>query len=809
MIIDMTSGDDLAKIWNTFYHLYLDFASSTFLSSQCRKLAQLSSSIEAWNRSQYASFLRMCNIHTLSQLHQHWELYVAYADAPGSKEHHLDQVKLAVNEMLKKYTNPVHLGSTRSAGYFWLNAFKTMPQSFTHFWRTGTTFTDSQEIESAKFLNPTFIYSADGDDFVFDQEFDPMSTFHLATAFTDAEEEPIPLDAIFDCAKTQFKAWCAAFRAYLLKSPDGLLVRFFSGDPLAFCMALHSRLDSESLAACTFTRPWSTHPLTLDGGDYDEIPTRAPLRFNVIETSSIMNSVGLVNLLIAVVPLISPSPSSAVFTETLAPSDADAIKWFASHFCGDIPTISLIFDLLPTTYLSRMTTRSDRGGILVSRTLEETIGQYYERLVWKRPSAVDSAVISTQYNRPLLSFNPNQLAQFLLNVYLEMFALDNPKLAPPVSYVPRYTRESFVLFLRILRSVADVQWKLLMDRFYDVLDADMSLLMGSNYYQDLWCQLHRYQLYTVSIMERPLRPEGLYAGWKAVPPVVTVFLVVPRSSLKFLESVGDAQPEAPVLHCDVKSSTIHNIYPSITTAFGSVRRTTKDGNPWIVWKEDPLGFIGNSPLVLSFNAPAWTLNQALSIALSLRATPHTVPWTQRFGIGLHLFQTKITNTSNVFITPDHPTLPQRRKLFEKPASQQRMEVHLDRECRKISTLTTRINLVVAREKETLLRGSAVSSSQPSSCTMRVTFGGIRRDALFPFPIAGGQSKLRIARKSSYLEVSKHLLFFEGESLTHCACKGRCPDQRSRGLQISHSGPVPYCRGEKQNPITVVAPSLKP
>jgi len=752
MIADMTSSDDVAKIWNVFYHLYLDPASSAFLSTQCRKLAQLSSSIETWNQSQYASFLRVCDVRTLSELRRHWDLYVAHSDSPESKKHQLEQVDLVIKETLDKYSNLTHLGVTRSAGYYWLNAFKTMPASFFHFWSTGTTFTDSQEIESATLLNPTFLYSVHGEGFVVDQESDPMSTFHLATAFEDAGGEPVPLDAVFDCAKTQFKAWCAAFWAYLRKSPRGLVIRLFSGDPLAFCAAVRNRLDSGSLAACTFTRPWTTNPLTLDGGDYDNVQTGAPLRFNVVETSSIMDSVGLLNLLVVVVPLISTSPSSALFTETLAPPEPDATKWFASHFCGDIPTISLIFDLVPTTYLSRMTTRSDHGGVLVYRTPKKTIGQYYERLVWKRPSAADSAVISTQNNRPLLSFDIHQLAQFLLNVYLEMFVSDNPKPASSVSSLPHYTRESFALLLRILRSATNVEWQPLMDRFYDVLDADMSLLMGSNYLQDLWCQLHRYQLYTVSIMGAPLRPEGLFTGWKTIPPIVTILLVVPRGPLKVLEGTDNVQPETPILHCDVKSFAVHNIYASITAAFGSVRRTTKDGNPWIAWEEDPSGLSGDSPLVVSFNAPAWTLNQTLSVALSLRATPNTIPWTRKLGIGLHLFLTKITDTSSVFILPDHPILPQRRGLLDSSPSQQRVQVHLDRECRKISTLTTRTNFTATREKEILLNGTTVSSSQSTSCGMRVAFGGIQRDILFPFPIAGDRSKLRIARKSSYLEV---------------------------------------------------------
>ena len=760
MIADMSSSDDdVAKIWNTFYHLHLDSASDAFLSSQCRKLAQLSSSVETWNQSQYAGFLRMCDTRTLSELRHHWDLYIACADSPESRKRQSKQADVAIKEMLDKYSNPIHLGVTRSAGYYWLNAFKKMPASFSHFWSTGTTFTDSQEIENATLLNPTFIYSSHGEGFVVDQETDPMSTFHLATAFRDVKEEPVPLDAVFDCAKAQFKAWCAAFREYLLQSPRGLVIRFFSGDPLAFCTALRNQFDSRPLATCTFTRPWTAHSLTLDGGDYDNVQSGAPSQFNVVETSTIMDSVGLLNLLVVVVPLISSSPSSAIFMDTLAPTEADVTRWFASHFCGDIPTISLVFDLIPTTYLSRMTTRSDRGGALVSRTLKETIGQYYERLVWKRPSAADSAVINTQQNKPLLSFDVHQLAQFLLNVYLEMFASDNPKPTSSVPSLPHYTRESFVLFLRILRSVTDVKWQPLMDRFYDVLAADMSLLMGSNYLQDLWCHLHRYQLYTVSVMEKPLRREGLYAGWKTVPPVVTIFLVVPRGSLGFLESVDNVQPERPILHCDIKSPAVHNIYPSITAAFGSVRRTTRDGNPWVVLEEDPLGLSGNSPLFVSFNAPSWTLNQTLSVALSLRATPHTIPWIRKLGIGLHLFLTKITDTSSVFIVPDHPNLPQRRGLFARSPSQQRVEVHLDRECRKISTLTTRIDLTEAREKDTLLKGATVSSLQSTSCRMHVTFDGIQRDISFPFPIIGGKSKLRVARKSSYLEVPPSSLIF--------------------------------------------------
>jgi len=91
-------------------------------------------------------------------LRRHWDLCVTYSDSPESKKRQSEQVDLVIKETLDKHL--VH-----------------------------------------------------NEGFVVDQESDPMSTFHLATAFEDVEGEPVPLDAVFDRAKAQFKAWCTAFWA--------------------------------------------------------------------------------------------------------------------------------------------------------------------------------------------------------------------------------------------------------------------------------------------------------------------------------------------------------------------------------------------------------------------------------------------------------------------------------------------------------------------------------------------------------------------------------------------------------------------
>jgi hypothetical protein len=77
MITDNELSDEvLSKIWNSFFHFFLDEKSHSFLIAQCQTLIEVSESITAWNNSKYSKFIRMCNVNTLLELRRHWELYV-------------------------------------------------------------------------------------------------------------------------------------------------------------------------------------------------------------------------------------------------------------------------------------------------------------------------------------------------------------------------------------------------------------------------------------------------------------------------------------------------------------------------------------------------------------------------------------------------------------------------------------------------------------------------------------------------------------------------------------------------------------
>ena len=254
----------------------------------------------------------------------------------------------------------------------------------------------------------------------------PILPFHLAPAFLDSKQEIPTMPEFVGYAKSQFSAWVKHFRT-LVEDKLGQLItiRFFAGDALFFCRALAHHIDTEKIPSNLPVAPWNAAPLVLDGGDYGH-SGGAPTSFNVIETSNIMDHIGLLNVLIAVVPLLSPIPSATLFTEALLYTGEDATKSFTIQFCADVSTMGLLLDLAPINYLSNFNTRSNTEEIMAAK-FQMAFKQYHERITWKRPSTGDS-IIASQPDRSIripISFEPQNLGNLLFNIYLKMFVSDD------------------------------------------------------------------------------------------------------------------------------------------------------------------------------------------------------------------------------------------------------------------------------------------------------------------------------------------------------------------------------------------------
>ncbi|QRV77047.1 MYND Zn-finger protein [Ceratobasidium sp. AG-Ba] len=121
----------------------------------------------------------------------------------------------------------------RSAGAFVLNAATPVNNLFKRCSETGSV----PDVDDAKNLNPTFVYSSSGGRFNLDLATFPQG-FHLLPAMTPTSisSELGLKGAIVKIMKQQFADWARAFRTS--RAADSIKLRFYAGDAIGFCHAL-------------------------------------------------------------------------------------------------------------------------------------------------------------------------------------------------------------------------------------------------------------------------------------------------------------------------------------------------------------------------------------------------------------------------------------------------------------------------------------------------------------------------------------------------------------------------------------------
>ena len=787
MITDDNELSDqvLSNIWSSFFHFFLDEKSHSLLIAQCQSLIRASVSITAWNTSKYAKLIRMCNVNTLLDLRRHWELYVNASQLESSKKKRLKDMVLSSLRATRSTANTQSgLFPCRSAGPYFHRSTEPATKLFHHYWKTGITSLNPQVISAATFVNPTFVYSLTGEGFTLHYGTTPIAPFHLAPAFLSSKQDTPTIPELVDCARSQFSSWVKKFRLFVQQKPQRLTVRLFAGDALFLCRALVHHVGTGKIPSSITVAPWNTTQLTLDGGDYGQCDS-APTSFNIIETSNIMDHIGLLNVLVAALPLLSPNPSATLFTEALIYTGSDATKNLTTQFCADVSTISLLFDLAPINYFSNFNTRSNAEEILAARFHVSSFKQYHERITWKRPVTGDQLVAS-QLHPPapiLISFEPRDLSRLLFNIYLKMFAPDDTMslLSGPLrslrnSQIVHYIRETFAVFLAIVKRRVDVDWDSTMGFFFDMLDNDRTLMMGMSNYQDLCTHLFLARVYTTDFICTPSMKEGRFRGWDQIPLTVSVILVVPREKLRVLSDADPDKVGTPILNGNLHGRMTHNIFSSIKVGFGKITSSGTDAHPGVVFEPDPSPRTGTSPLLVSFSVPSRALHiehpDLMTVALSLRPTPQTsMDFISKLGLHLKIFAAPLMDRSQVFVIPDEPRGfdDALDRIFSTDTpNESKVSVATDSQAHRITTLTARVHITDHLTKEILSNGGEVSSQQTSPYVMEVRIGKSRKTLVYPLPVIGSHSKLRIARKSSYVEV-----FYSFPCLLLCLTKYSC------------------------------------
>ncbi|KAG2074766.1 hypothetical protein BDR04DRAFT_1047951 [Suillus decipiens] len=795
LLADEGAVQKVPQIWNIFFHFYLDKASHDLLVSQCRKLIKLSSDMDSWRNSRYGHFLHMCTRDTLAELRRLWQLYVkttTYSpnEAKAFKSAYAADVKASRAKFEFVFT------ASRAAGPLSMYALKMASDHYNIYWETGICSTAPKRPSGVSRPNPTLAFSMVGDKFGVHYGTDPLSCFHLAEALAPAigsvhHPEQTTLKDIVNVCKTQFSRWCTSVSKVLSSqgpsSPSTLIIRFFVGDALSFCQALGHSRTMKSTSTPFPVAPWKSAYITLDSNAYGtNTQSSAPTTFNIIDTSNLLDHVGVLNILVVTSPILQQTPSTTLYTEGLSGSGPeDALP---QQLCGDIATIGLLLGLIPVSFISQFMNRSNIHELLM-QAATQNVTQNHERLAWKLLGQAEKLVIDLDHP---IDIAPEQLASVLFNVYLDMFFYQNMarkrsmiKLSSSsirISGDVHYHRRAYAEVLGIVKRRVIADWDPTMNMLHDKILSDRTLLTGMNHYQDLCCQLHLLGVFTVEWMslqkvqevcrlERPL----VFRNWKTLPQTVCVLLIIPRARLQsFLPDLDEAG--TPILQCDVRGAITSNTFSCINTVFGTVKISGKGDGKTAAIEEDTARRYGTSPLVVWFWVPSvvFSTEHQLSVVLSVLSTPACMSLFMKMGFDLSLFRADIGNKQFAHILRQRPNAvpgsAEEKNMVQVSGCPTKTPgatfVTFDKACKKPLSFTTHVDIVEPEMKVSLTSGATPTVNQVSTYSIAIVLGDKSlRVVPFPLPIDAQKAKLRIARKSLYIEVTLPLKLTLGETDT--------------------------------------------
>lgn len=669
---------------------------------------------------------------------------------------------------------------------FQFRPFKT----YTQYWKTGIT-NPSVNSNTATQVNPTFLFSMSGRQFQLHYGTDLCSSFHLALTLAKNSFDGGPVSTpaktereVWDACRVQFSRLSRALyeRAHKSDKPAGIVIRFVVGDALAFCDALQL-CQAGDFTPTFYISAWGATKFCFDDQSM-------PTSFDVIDTSNLSDHLGLLNVLIATAPLLQKSPRSILHTNSLLsykdhPTKRSAIE---ERALLDFPSLALLLGITPVCYSSGLTFRNCSEIANFSEMVLKLAGRHYERVSWRFSDFAHAKWDGTLTQRiHEVRFEPKDLANKLLSVYLKMFEYENfgslfsrlqsRDISLTTMQNPHYHRRSFVRFLKVARTLGFIEadWHQTMNQFIDRVVTNKELLVGANNFQNLFADLYMWDVYS----EEPFLPGFVaksygtksrpFQAWETIPPVVCIVLRVPRTALKVLEDMHEDEVGHPILECETFHQA-HNFHSSIRPIFGNiVNSPTAEGKKIIV--EDTEGLNGNSPLIVSFFVSSWILADNpddLQIGLCIKSTgADSARFFAKLGPTLRLYSTKLLDRNHVLILserPDNLGELQRFAAMNPPRSHGKADLGVT----TVSPLKAmgevlckRLDVTAPRAKDALTNKASVEIKQLTPFCVEVVIGNQHRYPLYyPIPVDGSRSKTRVARKSSYIEVSGSATFTE-------------------------------------------------
>ncbi|KAH0843174.1 MYND finger family protein [Fonsecaea pedrosoi] len=789
LLIDDVDGADTSRIWNIYYHWKLDQDSLHLLQKQARKLVDMGTTIENWRQQTYGQGLRFCDQGSFDRAVKLWKWY-ALDDTDGSAfEEQQKRLKhtacKAVNSHRRLMGGGFNISTLRSAAPCSELVLDDMVSLLHDYWVTGVACGDAKLTGESKCLNPTFS-TMHGISLVY-ASMEPLQSFHLATAYAPLKGDS-PLDpkssASVDikrpaqAAARQFQAWAETFR----RVKDRLKIRFTASDAGAFCHVLqHHAAHKNSEGAFQYRDRLLYEQLVLDPVEYDS-SSSGQHKFDVIETSNLVDHLGSLNILAACRPLLKPGITSTIYMELLQLRDQSLEDYTRGLLCGEIVTVSLLFGLSPIQYWTNTTGLSHYPESMARSTEAGEGGQARFVIAWKN------------VNVARLRFDSDHLARFVFKMCLRMFEHESSgtqtsntaanRLA--LIQFPQYTRSVLATILGLIKGANFVDFPVFMERLRVSLHNDSThTAMNSQYTESLDLSLQELRVCTITTdSDNNENAETMTLSpcrsWLENSSAACLTVAVPHAS--WAPFIFTGKPNAwPLFELSVRlpSTGRESRFGDVQIGFGVVRTSgTKGTSSYAVDMEtDEQGAEGCCPLIVSALVPSCMLvdlnhsTVAVQFIAKVHGDSQAIAAMESILTGrpvrsIEAYRATLSDQS-VFITENPPNLKGRMpcpSLPGEPMWQHAAEtgtgnvtLHMifDGEATRAKKLNLHIDLTSTDAEALLQSNGDVEFKQLSAFNLELNISSgslaYRQRVRLPVALITSGSRTRIARKSVYVE----------------------------------------------------------
>ena len=768
--------------WSIFYDLYVDNKTLATIRKHARILFNTSKDMETWIGSPYDQVIRIINIETLSLLRECWLKYATYSD--NDRSHTLrfrSQCRQSYDAVPPASTHYELQSLARSFGPRLLNAMLIVEYHVNHFWKVGTADRLGRLPELQ--CNPLAVYSASGNDrFSLHYLTNPLTGFHLGPAITSFDKDSLygslqgtPREKTLSVAKMQFRLWCNAFqnlaqKTIANKSKGGRIrIRFVVADAIQFCRGLNQLRTTHSSECNFYSRPWSTTVLRLDGPGFLNGLDKQPLSFNVID-APLAEDVGYLNLLVAAAPLLEQSAVATLYTESnrMYPQPGVAPNLLTDLLGGDITTICALLGIVPGPYVSGASARATDEAYMDDHS------PVFNRINWKVATSTD-----THFNPAGLKlvFEPETLAKFLFDLYSDIFLYENLHKDRPKphggrgnlrSAPPRYSASSFAAFLAFLKTRWHVDPSFI-DHFNELILHELRSLKEKNTAVDLFLQLDLFGISTKNPYQEAIEavltssPDHVAHMRESPPKITGIVITVPRRKLRplYKACVDNNHHLNMIFQVNFMAKTFSNTFSSIHPVFGQLSMAADSDVVNI--ERDPSGWFGSADLQLCLYVPTYVLAIAdpKFVEISVTMIPDSTVriFKEMLGPDLEVFRVNFMSSEFVHLVESLPGL--QSPLLITTLSSDKSLSPLTQVSPVFDpfnkTFTTRIKFQEENHLEALGSGTPVTYNRTSACTIEIKCGEFKCLCRHPFPLRADVPRIRIARKSGWVEVIVQLL----------------------------------------------------